>query len=64
MKLKATIEEAKTRARNKLRELNKIEEPDIEEHEEIAYYEGVLETLEWVCGKREVGIDDFIKYKY
>ena len=59
MKLKATIEEAKTRARNKERALYKIKEPSQKQLQEAAYWEGIRNALDWVIGKRETGLDDF-----
>lgn len=62
MKLKATIEEAMEIARKNICELDDIEDKDIEQHEEEAYWQGVREALTWVLEKRETGLNDFVSY--
>ena len=63
MKLKKDIEEGQSIARKNIRKLDKLidsDESTFEIKEEQAYWEGVLEVLDWVCGKREHGLDDFV----
>lgn len=63
MKLKKTIEEGITIAIKNRRELAKLEDWDIQESQEAAYWEGVREALDWVCGKREDELRDFVIFK-
>lgn len=63
MKLKKTIEEGMELAKQAIRELDKLEDTDIEQHEEEAYWQGVLEALTWVIGKRENELKDFVNWR-